>query len=35
MLDLGCGPGGLTQDMALKGWQMTGVDRAPKMIKRA
>ena len=35
VLDLGCGPGGLTRDMVRQGWQMTGVDRSLKMINRA
>lgn len=35
VLDLGCGPGGLTHDLACKGWQVTGADRSEAMIRRA
>ena len=35
VLELGCGPGNLSADMAAHGWQVTGADRSEKMLARA
>jgi len=35
ILDLGCGPGVYTKDLLDRGWQLWGVDIAPKMLKVA
>src|ERR1700761_5528421 len=35
ILDLGCGPGQLTQRIAERGAEVTGLDAAPKMIGQA
>ena len=35
VLDLGCGPGVYTKDLLDRGWQLWGVDIAPKMLKVA
>ena len=35
ILDVGCGGGILTEAMAARGWQMTGVDLSPKSIEVA
>jgi ubiquinone/menaquinone biosynthesis C-methylase UbiE len=35
VLELGCGSGNLSADMAAHGWQVTGADRSEKMLTRA
>jgi trans-aconitate methyltransferase len=35
ILDIGCGTGHLTSQIAAKGAQVTGVDRSPEMIRQA
>lgn len=34
-LDIGCGSGGLVAAMAEKGWEVTGIDIAPKAVEAA
>ena len=35
ILDLGCGTGKLSGDLAAKGAKVTGVDSSPEMVERA
>ncbi|CAG36384.1 class I SAM-dependent methyltransferase [Desulfotalea psychrophila] len=35
VLELGCGAGRLSQPLIKSGWQLTGVDLSPSMLKRA
>ncbi len=35
VLDLGCGTGSLTRELALRGYEMIGVDRSPEMLALA
>ncbi|HEY1483217.1 MAG TPA: class I SAM-dependent methyltransferase, partial [Candidatus Acidoferrum sp.] len=35
ILDIGCGTGHLTSQIAARGAQVTGVDRSPEMIRQA
>ena len=35
MLDLACGTGSLTRELALRGYEMIGVDRSPEMLSEA
>lgn len=35
VLDLGCGTGRMTMELALRGYDMTGVDYSPEMLARA
>lgn len=35
ILEIGCGLGKLTHDLAKRGYRVTGVDRSPSMIRRA
>jgi SAM-dependent methyltransferase len=33
VLDIGCGPGVMTEEILARGWKWTGIDIAPKMIE--
>lgn len=35
VLDLACGTGSLTRELALRGYEMIGVDRSPEMLSQA
>ena len=35
VLDLACGTGSLTQELALRGYEMIGVDQSPEMLAEA
>ena len=35
VLDLACGTGSLTRELALRGYEMIGVDRSPEMLSEA
>ena len=35
MLDLACGTGSLTRELALRGYELIGVDRSPEMLAEA
>ncbi len=35
VLDLACGTGSLTWELAARGWEMIGVDRSPEMLAQA
>jgi ubiquinone/menaquinone biosynthesis C-methylase UbiE len=35
VLEIGCGPGGLTRDLASAGYRVTGIDQSRPMIRRA
>ena len=35
VLDLACGTGSLTRELALRGYEMIGVDRSPEMLAQA
>lgn len=35
MLDLACGTGSLTRELALRGYEMIGVDQSPEMLAEA
>ncbi len=35
ILEIGCGPGGLSRDLAVAGYCVTGIDRSKAMLRRA
>ena len=35
VLDLACGTGSLTRELALRGYEMIGVDQSPEMLAQA
>ena len=35
VLDLACGTGSLTRELALRGYELIGVDRSPEMLAEA